>query len=92
MPKRFQFRLSTLMLLMAIVPIWLASGAIISTNYAFGTANGVLACLGAFAGTSAALYRLVGRCRYGWAIAAIAAPLLAVGILSLVARVNNALI
>jgi hypothetical protein len=81
--KPFQFSLSTLLLLMAIVPLWVVC-AFIANPLKFRV-EGVFFALCVSAGIAWALYRLVEGHRYAWAIATVAAPVLAVGVLLLVA-------
>jgi hypothetical protein len=58
---------------------------LVGSGTGWGAANGTVIAVLVFAGISAALYRIVRSYRYGWAIAATAAPILAVLVLLIVA-------
>jgi hypothetical protein len=84
---RFQFSLATLMLLMAIVPFWCVCALIANPMRFHRSIEGPFFAIVVFAGITAALYRLVGGRRYGWAIAA---PALPVAVLFLIALLDYA--
>ncbi|HWB12476.1 MAG TPA: hypothetical protein VG826_24840 [Pirellulales bacterium] len=83
--KPFQFGIADILVAMAILLLWLVLATRIGTGPGWAGTSGPPFTLAVFGGISAALYRLVGCYRRGWAIAMLAAPLLAATVLLLVA-------
>lgn len=74
--KPFQFSIADILLVMAIVLVWLVVGKLVVGNPRYGPPGAALPIVVAITMT---LYKGVRQSRYGWAIAALAAPPLTVG-------------
>lgn len=86
MNSRYQFTLAELFLLLTIAQVWGVASYLIGSSHGLGgAARGIPLTLFIFSGIAATAYRLVHDRRFGWAIAGIAAPIIAVTTLIVVA-------